>query len=151
MKSKKPIPLAKELERDLVEKARGVLLQKGFMLIRNHMGLLVFGGSQATANPNRGIPDLQAIKDGRSLWIEFKRPGWKPPGKNYDSNGLPTAHAFQTNWILRLRQAGCLAEFVTSLPELDAAIKRFEGVSDERIDSSVPSPTAGDSLRCEHS
>lgn len=146
MKTLKPITLAKELERDLVDKAKHILALKGFMLIRNHMGLMVFGGNQGITNPNRGIPDVQAIKGGRSLWIEFKRPGWKPPAKSYDARGLPSTHAFQTNWILRLRQAGCIAEFVSSLNELDAVINRFEGVSDDRRASCDTGPAADTSV-----
>lgn len=124
MKAQKPITLRKELERDLIDQARRILSLRGFFCIRNNT-MTLLAGTKAITNPNRGMPDFQCIKAGRSLWLEFKRPGWKPP-KPYDKNGLPNGHAFQTNWILNLRQAGCMAEFITSLPELDAAINRFE-------------------------
>lgn len=52
-----------------------------------------------------GIPDILAIKNGFAYWYEVKKPG-------------ADASALQLQRIKELRQAGCVAEVVSTLAEV---------------------------------
>ena len=69
-----------------------------------HVGfwtMKIHGGPYQVA----GIPDILAIKDGRAFWYEVKRPGGK-------------VSSLQLRRINELRQAGCVAEVVSTLAEV---------------------------------
>lgn len=57
--------LPKPTENEIQSAIRGYLRLRGWFVIRNQQGL----GS------HKGLSDLTAIKDGRVLWIEVKKPG----------------------------------------------------------------------------
>ena len=65
-KQKKPNPL-KVTERQTIKDIRNNLTFLGWFVVRNHQSL----GSM------KGMPDLQACKDGISVWIEVKAPTGK--------------------------------------------------------------------------
>ncbi|MFA5383981.1 MAG: hypothetical protein WC364_04855 [Eubacteriales bacterium] len=54
-------------ERDVITAVRQWLKLKGYYVIRFHQGL----------GCHRGLADLGAVKNGKTVWIETKRPGGK--------------------------------------------------------------------------
>lgn len=54
-------------ERDVLRQVRDYLTHKNFFVYRNHQSL----GS------HKGLSDLTAIKGGRVIWLEIKKPGGK--------------------------------------------------------------------------
>jgi hypothetical protein len=54
-------------ERDVLRQVRDYLTLKNFFVYRNHQSL----GS------HKGLSDLTAIKGGRVIWVEIKKPGGK--------------------------------------------------------------------------
>jgi Holliday junction resolvase len=55
-------------ESDILKQVRDYLRWHGWYIYRNHQSL----GS------HKGLSDLTAIRDGKTIWIEIKKPGGKP-------------------------------------------------------------------------
>lgn len=79
------------LEKTIVAKVIAVAKSRGWYAIKIH------GGAYQLA----GIPDVLAIKDGRAVWMEAKRPGEEPTKR-------------QVHRMRELIQAGCPCAVVTS-------------------------------------
>ena len=79
------------LEKTIVAKVIAVAKSRGWYAIKIH------GGAYQLA----GIPDVLAIKDGRAVWMEAKRPGEEPTKR-------------QVHRMRELIRAGCPCAVVTS-------------------------------------
>jgi Holliday junction resolvase len=65
-----------------------------------------------------GLPDILAIRNGKALWIEVKRPA---EGAFYSRVGGKLS-AIQLHRICQLRKAGCLVIVATSLDAVKAVL-----------------------------
>jgi Holliday junction resolvase len=61
------------LEREIQTQIIDYLTKTGWKVIRNYMRAIRYKGGNAK-NPNSGMPDLLAIKNGKYVWIEVKTP-----------------------------------------------------------------------------
>lgn len=73
-----------------------------------HKGLIVFK-LHGSPMQQAGLPDLLAIRYGRALWFEVKKPGEKPT-------------KLQEYMLKKLRDAACLVAVVTSVEEVEAVL-----------------------------
>ena len=62
---------------------------------------------------SNGLPDWHVTFNGRSLWFEVKRPGWK----------IPETLTLQGEMMERIRAAGGFACYVTSVDEVRVAVE----------------------------
>ncbi len=69
-----------------------------------------------SARQRRGLPDWHVTFMGRSFWFEVKRPGWKPP----------ELETLQGRTIKRIRNAGGLANYVTSVEDVAEVLKSID-------------------------
>ena len=90
----------------------------GFFAWKNHLGGIHRAGQPTTKNPNRGAPDIFAVKDGFFLGIEVKAPG-----------GRPAEH--QILWLEKFRQHGGHPVIASSLDACITAIKQTGIKTDE--------------------
>lgn len=77
------------------------------LVARGYWTTKIHGGPYQRA----GIPDVLAVKDGRALWVEVKRPGEKPT-------------KIQEHVMAGLRAAGCVVIVASSSGDIDAALAR---------------------------
>ena len=57
----------KHTEADVLKAVKKYLKERGFYVIRNQLAL----------GAHKGLSDLQAIKDGQTIYVECKSPKWK--------------------------------------------------------------------------
>lgn len=88
------------LESRIVKTIRSHLEARGWLTWKNH------GGSHSG---NAGIPDVMAVRDGRLLAIEVKRPG-----------GNPTL--LQERWLAKLRGKGAVAIVATGWVDVESQL-----------------------------
>lgn len=53
----------------------------------------------------RGVPDRLFIREGRHVFIEFKRPGEEPTEQQYKRHREMRAHGAEVHWTDNLEQA----------------------------------------------
>ncbi len=82
------------MEKQISKKIQKRLKAEGFWVVKIHGGMY----------QRPGIPDLLAIKDGKSYWIEVKQPGKK-------------ATVIQEKVMAELREAGCPVGVATNVRE----------------------------------
>lgn len=117
---------AKELEKEVTEKVRGFLKNKGWRPIR--MQRTVLPGQFQTGEA--GIPDflfLYHLKPGitAALWVEFKRPGG-------------TLRKGQPEWHAKERKIGALVWVVENFGDFETAYTRqFGWLHDGRLPGQV--------------
>lgn len=63
-----------------------------------------------------GLPDWHITYNGRSVWVEVKRPGFVPPEKA----------TRQGNNLRKIRNAGGVAAYVTSVEEVASILRRID-------------------------
>lgn len=106
-KAKKPVrdeaasgrkgPLEKVIVARVLDEARRL----GFFAVKMHGGPFM----------PKGLPDVLAIRNGRAVWIEVKRPGERPT-------------AVQYAMMDKLAAAGCVVDVATSIGEAREILTR---------------------------
>lgn len=82
------------LEKTIVAKVMAEAKRLGYWVMKNH----------GSAYSVKGLPDVLAIRDGRAVWMEVKRPGEEPT-------------RIQEHRMRELRAAGCPVAVVHSAGE----------------------------------
>ncbi len=82
------------MEKHIVKKIKTKLEAEGYWVMKIH------GGPYQMA----GLPDLLAIREGKSYWVEVKQPGKK-------------ATPLQERTLIKLRKYGCRAGVATNVEE----------------------------------
>lgn len=97
----------------------------------NHTTGLV-GGDRVLNNPNKGIPDIMGLMpSGQFFAFEVKSPDVKhPPAETRNAlTGLPSEnwrhYICQKAWLDRLRGQGSIAEFVTSVEQVETLLGKL--------------------------
>ena len=105
-------------EKEIQTEILNYLHENDYFAWKNHTGGIHRRGQRTTTNPNKGAPDIFAIKDGTFYGIEVKRPG-----------GVVASH--QYDWLGKLREHGGVAIIADSLVACLIGIKegaiRWEG------------------------
>jgi Holliday junction resolvase len=95
--------MAMRRERDILAEIRKALVAAGWFVYRNHQSL----GSHP------GLADLTAVRDGRVVWIEVKRPGGR-------------LSKDQEKFAEEIRRHGGRYVVASSVEEALAAVERFD-------------------------
>ena len=90
----------KEIQTQIVD----YLKSRGFFVIRNYMGPIHYHGAKVRPNPNAGMPDLTVIKNGRTYFIEVKKPKGKVSNK-------------QKEWHQKAYKAGVVVHIFRSIED----------------------------------
>lgn len=61
-------------ESEIQKKIIDYMRLKGYFVWKNALGGMMVGGKYMVKNPNAGMPDLCAVKDGITHYIEVKTP-----------------------------------------------------------------------------
>lgn len=93
------------LETDIQKAIMKYLKAKGYMVWKNLTEGARTGGRGRGKNPNKGIPDICAVKDGVTHYIEIKRP-----------EGKLSEH--QIKWHQEAYRHGVIVHVVTSLDQI---------------------------------
>lgn len=128
-------PLA-PTEADVQRTITDTLRWQGWQVIRLNSGAMVGEATESanrrfvrftdTGNDDESICDLMAVSPtGRVVWIEVKRPGWKPPAA--PENPLrPSAdyrrYSRQARFLAGMRKRGHAALFATCLEDVLAVV-----------------------------
>lgn len=92
-------PLEKDIQKDIAD----YLKARGFLVWKNHMGAMQMGAKRCK-NPNTGMPDLCAVKNGKTYYIEVKT----PKGKVSNS---------QREWHEKAYKHGVIVHVLSSIDE----------------------------------
>lgn len=90
------------------------LRAEGFFCWKNHTGGIRKRGTATVVNPNKGAPDIFAIRQGTFYGIEVKKPGGK-------------AQSHQLAWLEKLRQHGGIAIICDSV---ESCIEEMRGANE---------------------
>lgn len=94
----------KKLESQIQKEITELLTKQGFWVIRNHTQGIKYTRGRGT-NPNKGIPDLLAIKNGKFFFIEVKKKGGSLSEE-------------QKAWIKKAYDNGIVVHVVTSVEDV---------------------------------
>jgi hypothetical protein len=98
-----------ELQKEIIE----FLKSNGWFVIRNHTQGIRYTKGRGT-NPNKGIPDLLAVKDDNYVWIEVKT-----------LEGIVSV--YQIAWIKNVRNYGANVLIADCVDDVREYIRGFEG------------------------
>jgi hypothetical protein len=93
------------LERQIQSDIKNTLEKMGYMVWKNLTEGMRTGGNGRAKNPNKGLPDLSAIKNGNTHYIEVKT-----------KNGELSNH--QRQWHQKAYNHGVVVHVVTSVDDI---------------------------------